>query len=106
RSAALASGGNEQPIDREIAELQARATTSPRRRETLEQLGYLFVNRARLANDPGAYTLAERVAICVEQQNPGDPAALLLRGHALHQLHRFYEAGGIALTLIKTRELI
>ena len=104
--AAVASGGRELPIDREIAELQARATNSPRRRETLGQLGYQFVNRARLANDPGAYTLAERVAICIEEQNPGDPAALLLRGHALHQLHRFHEAEAIARTLVKKREYV
>jgi tetratricopeptide (TPR) repeat protein len=104
--AAVASGGRELPIDREIAELQARVTNSPRRRETLEQLGYQFVNRARLANDPGAYTLAERVAICIEEQNPGDPAALLLRGHALHQLHRFHEAEAIARTLVKKREYV
>ena len=62
--------------------------------------------RARAANDPGDYTLAERVATCLEEQQPGDPAALLLRGHALHQLHRFHEAEAIARTLVTKREFV
>ena len=104
--AALAPGGHAQPIDRTIADLQERARQSPWKRDALEQLGYQFVARARVANDPGDYTLAERVATCLEEQQPGDPAALLLRGHALHQLHRFHEAEAIARTLVTKREFV
>ena len=104
--AALAPGGHAQPIDRTIADLQERARQSPWKRDALEQLGYQFVARARAANDPGDYTLAERVATCLEEQQPGDPAALLLRGHALHQLHRFHEAETIARTLVTKREFV
>ena len=104
--AALAPGGHAQPIDRTIADLQERARQSPWKRDALEQLGYQFVARARAANDPGDYTLAERVATCLEEQQPGDPAALLLRGHALHQLHRFHEAETIARLLVTKREFV
>jgi len=104
--AALAAGSQGHAIDRTIADLQERAKRSPRRREVLEQLGYQFVARARVANDPGDYTLAERVATCIEEQSPGDGAALLLRGHALHQLHRFHEAEVIARTLVTKREFV
>jgi len=106
--AALAPGGHSEPIDRAISELQeqARQSPAPRKREVLEQLGYRFITRARLANDPGAYTLVERVATCLDEQHPGDPSALLLRGHALHQLHRFSEAETIARTLVTKREFV
>jgi tetratricopeptide (TPR) repeat protein len=105
--AALAPGGHAQPTDRAIADLQERARQSPwKRDDALEQLGYKFVARARAANDPGDYTLAERVATCLEEQQPGNPAALLLRGHALHQLHRFREAEAIARTLVTKREFV
>ena len=104
--AALAPGGHGRPIDRTIADLQARAAQPTRKREVLEQLGYQFVIRARVANDPGDYTLAERVATCLDEEHPGDPAALLLRGHALHQLHRFAEAEAVARTLVTKREFV
>ena len=103
--AALAPGGTGQPIDRAIGELQGQAKHTLRR-ETLELLGYRFIAKARVANDPGAYTLVERVATCIDEQRPGDLAALLLRGHALHQLHRFHEAEAIARTLVAKREFV
>ncbi|HEY7055557.1 MAG TPA: tetratricopeptide repeat protein [Vicinamibacterales bacterium] len=103
---ALAAGRQDSAIDRSIADLQKRAGQPVHRRETLEQLGYQFVARARTANDPGDYKLAESAAICLDEQYPGDPAALLLRGHALHQLHRFREAEAIARTLVARREYV
>ena len=96
-------------LSRSIARLpicRRERRQSPWQRDALEQLGYQFVARARAANDPGDYTLAERVATCLEEQQPGDPAALLLRGHALHQLHRFHEAEAIARTLVTKREFV
>ena len=62
--------------------------------------------RREPANDPGDYRLAESVATCLDEQHPGDPSALLLRGHALHQLHRFQEAEAIARTLVTKREFV
>ena len=95
------AGGN-----RTIASLQAdlKATRSPDR--AAEQLGYQFIARARLTNDPGYYTVAERAAACVETVRPDDPAALLLRGHVLHQIHRFQEAEAIARRLVARREFV
>ena len=51
-------------------------------------------------NDPDAYTVAEQAAACLESMQPDDPAALLLRGHVLHQMHRFSEAEAIARRLV------
>jgi len=104
--AALAPGPHRTPVDLAIGDLQQRARDALRKREALEQLGYQFVNRARLANDPGDYVLAERVATCIDEQSSGDLSALLLRGHALHQLHRFHEAEAIARTLVAKREFV
>lgn len=71
-----------------------------------ERLGYHFVSRARLSNDPGYYTVAEQAAACLESISPNESAALLLRGHALHQMHRFSEAEAIARRLVATREFV
>jgi tetratricopeptide (TPR) repeat protein len=89
-----------------IASLQAdlKATRAPDR--AAEQLGYHFVARARLTNDPGYYTVAERAAACVETVRPDAAAALLLRGHVLHQMHRFQEAEAIARRLVARREFV
>src|SRR5688572_16185027 len=95
------AGGNES-----IATLQAdlRAGRSPAR--AAERLGYHFISRARLTNDPGYYTIAERAAACLDVFSANDPAGLLLRGHVLHQLHRFSEAEAVARTLVKQREFV
>jgi tetratricopeptide (TPR) repeat protein len=101
----------------------------------IEKLGWSFVEKARESFDPGFYKLAEQCALCLESKqganqgaNQGasqdkgqsagqsdnrplsDPrsirsAALLLRGHALHNLHRFIEAEKIARELVETRGL-
>ena len=81
------------------------ATAGPRRRAA-EQLGYRFISRARLTNDPGFYKVAEQAAACLESIAPGEPAALLLRGHVLHQMHRFGEAEAIARRLVAMREFV
>ena len=83
-----------------IAKLQQdlRDRRAPAR--AAEQLGYRFISRARLTNDPGFYKVAEQAAACLESIAPGEPAALLLRGHVLHQMHRFGEAEAIARRLV------
>ena len=57
-------------------------------------------------NDPGDYKLAEKTAECIESTSPDDASALLLRGHVLHQLHRFNEAEQIARRLTVKREFV
>jgi tetratricopeptide (TPR) repeat protein len=76
------------------------------RSRAAEQLGYRFIARARLSNDAGFYTLAEQAALCMASVDPADPAALLLRGHVLHQMHRFGEAELIARRLVTVREFV
>ena len=103
---ALAPSAGSSENDREIARLQIEVRASVDARPALEQLGYRFVARARRTNDAGDYTLAERTADCLTSRYPDAPAALLLKGHVLHQLHRFAEAEQIARRLVATREFV
>jgi tetratricopeptide (TPR) repeat protein len=92
--------------DNDIAKLQddLREQRTPAR--AAEQLGYRFISKARLTNDAGFYTVAEQAATCLDSIQPSDPAALLLRGHVLHQMHRFREAETIARRLVTERTLV
>ncbi len=89
--------------DRDIAKLQDELRER-RAARAAEHLGYRFVARARISNDPGDYAIAEQAAACLQSMQPDEPAALLLRGHVLHQMHRFSEAEAIARRLVKLRE--
>src|SRR5262245_9166885 len=123
---ALAAHSGDAKIDREIARLQQEIRSNAKPFQTaamVEKLGWSFVEKARESFDPGFYKLAEQCAICLESkqeesQQGGQPAdrplstarsirsaALLLRGHALQNLHRFGEAEKIARELVETRGL-
>jgi tetratricopeptide (TPR) repeat protein len=97
--AAAPAGG-----DADISRLQEDLRQQRAAARAAEQLGYRFVSRARVANDPDAYAVAEQAAACMASMQPDDPAALLLRGHVLHQMHRFSEAEAIARRLVAVRE--
>ena len=92
--------------DTTIARLQQdlRENRGPAR--AAEQLGYRFIAQARLTNDAGFYKVAEQAAACLDSMEPNDPAALLLRGHVFHQMHRFAEAEQIARRLVSSREFV
>ena len=90
--------------DQKISELQAKARISGDER-SLNDLGWALIERARTTFDPGYYKLAENCAVCLETLSPGNPSALLLRGHALDSLHRFSEAEAIARQLVSVRGL-
>jgi tetratricopeptide (TPR) repeat protein len=105
-AAALAPGPERTDRDRTIARLQQEAREPARTRSALERLGYGYVARARVSNDPGDYKLAELAAECLGSKYPGESAALLLRGHVLHQLHRFGEAEQIARQLVAQRSFV
>jgi tetratricopeptide (TPR) repeat protein len=100
--AATAASGQ----DDDIARLQKDLREGRAPARAAEQLGYRFISRARLSNDAGDYKVAEQAAACLESYQPEDPAALLLRGHVLHQLHRFGEAEAIARRLVDAREFV
>jgi tetratricopeptide (TPR) repeat protein len=90
-------------VDTQIAQTQARVKSSVNPGPQIERLGWLFVEKARLSNDPGFYKLAEQCALCLESLHNNSPEALLLKGHVLHSLHRFKEAEPLALDLAKRR---
>lgn len=92
--------------DDEIRRLQEQARAAKDSTSALEQLGYRYIGRARMLNDPGDYKLAEKAAECIEARQPGEATALLLRAHVLHQLHRFSEAEAIARRLVGMREFV
>jgi tetratricopeptide (TPR) repeat protein len=92
-------------VDARIAQTQARIKSSRKPGPQIERLGWLFVEKARVSNDPGFYKLAEQCALCLESANSNSPEAMLLKGHVLHSLHRFKEAEPLALELTKARGL-
>jgi len=105
---ALAPQGGEAKEDVAIAELQEKARGSHQRLANLERLGWTFVAKARASYDPGFYKLAEQTALCLESKKSdraAGHAALLLRGHVLHNLHRFAEAEVLARKLVAERGL-
>ena len=102
---ALAPLAGEGPFTTEIAAQQRRAADPRADEAALEQLGYLFVARARLAHDDGLYTAALETASCLERRHPANDQARLLRGHIRHQQHRFAEAEAIARPLVASRGL-
>ena len=100
--APVASGG---PLTEEIAALQRRAADPRQDEAALEQLGYMFVARARLAHDDAMYTAAVDTSACLERRHPSNGQARLLRGHVRHQQHRFAEAEALARGLVASRGL-
>jgi tetratricopeptide (TPR) repeat protein len=100
--APLASRG---PLSDEIATMQQRAAGKRSSEPALEQLGYLFVTRARLSHDEGLYEAALETASCLERRNASNDQARLLRGHVRHQQHRFAEAEALGRTLVVSRGL-
>lgn len=100
---ALAPHTGSEKIDQEIARLQQQARAASDPAAALNQLGWLFVAKARLSYDPGFYKLAEQCAACLGSRSPQNPDALLLRGHVLHNLHRFKEAEPLARELVAGR---
>jgi tetratricopeptide (TPR) repeat protein len=86
-----------------IAQDAIRSSDESSARSGLERLGWLFVARARESFDENYYRLAEECALQLDARQPGVAAATLLRGHVLHNLHRFKEAEPLARQLVETR---
>jgi tetratricopeptide (TPR) repeat protein len=102
---ALAPLSGQGRLAERIARLQreARESTGPARE--LAALGWSLVEQASLSSDPGYFKLAEQCALCLEARGGSRGESLLLRGHALHNLHRFHEAEPLARELARTRGL-
>lgn len=102
---ALTPSAGNQKIDSEIAKAQQQAKRATNPSPALEQLGWLFVKKARLSYDAGYYKLAEQCAACLDSKQANSAEALLLRGHVLDSLHRFGEAEKLARELVARRGL-
>ncbi len=89
--------------DREIIKLQQKLPGARQPVPMLEQLGWLFVAKARESFDPGFYKLAEACAASIEAREPEANEALLLRGHVLQNLHQFKQAEPLARKLVARR---
>jgi tetratricopeptide (TPR) repeat protein len=99
------SSAQKDAVDTQIALAQARIKSHANSAAQIERLGWLFVEKARISNDPGFYKLAEQCAVCLDSMNAQSPEALLLKGHVLHSLHKFKEAEPLAVELTKRRGL-
>ena len=102
---ALVPHAGESPLDERIRRSQEQVRAAKNTPVNLEQLGWLFVAKARASFDPGFYTLAEQCALALAARQPGCAESLLLRGHALQSQHRFSEAESIARQLVTKRGL-
>ncbi len=102
---ALAPHDGGSPLDERIRRSQEQVRTLTNGQPALEQLGWLFIAKARASFDPGFYTLAEQCALALDSRQPGGAEGLLLRGHALHSQHRFQAAEALARQLVAKRGL-
>jgi len=92
-------------LDEKIRKCQAQLREGRNQEVVLERLGWLFVAKARESFDAGFYKLAEQCALALELRKPGSHEAMLLRGHALQNQHRFREAEPLARELVASRGL-
>jgi tetratricopeptide (TPR) repeat protein len=103
REIVLAPQVGPEPEDVTIRRCQARVEASTASRGDYEALAWAFVAKARRTLDAGYYKLAERTAVLLEERFGTEPAAQLLQGHVLHNLHRFRDAENVARKLIAER---
>jgi len=101
----LAPHAGNEPLDEQIRRVQQQVRSGRNSTAGLDQLGWLYVAKARESFDPGFYKLAEQCAAGLEARSPRAPEALLLRGEVLHNLHRFKEAETLADQLVAGRGL-
>lgn len=92
-------------LEREIADRQRRLFDGGESAEAacLENLGWLFVAKARQSGEPILYTPAKRCAEELARLDARRLDALLLGGHIAHQLHEFDKAEAIARRLVEER---
>src|SRR5262245_37942420 len=90
-------------VDAGIALSQQRARDAANPVAALTELAQQFIARARTSQVPTYHVMAEHTALCIESEDPGNVQALLLRGHILHQFHRFSEAEALARQVVARR---
>ena len=92
-------------VDAGIARLQQRARDAAQPVALLTELAQQFITRARTSQLSTYYVMAEHAALCAGSKDPGNAQALLVRGHVLHQFHRFAEAEALARQVVAKRGL-
>lgn len=102
-SLVLAPHLGDEKIDRDIVFYQTKVSAEQNAFQSVENLGWLYVAKARESFDPGFYKLAEQCALCLDSRQPHCAEALLLRGHVLQNLHKFKEAEPLARELVAKR---
>jgi tetratricopeptide (TPR) repeat protein len=95
-------GGTERE-DLEISRWQQRVRGAGAKPEVFERLGWAFVAKARRTLDAGYHKLAEKTADAMDARFGVSVESRLLRGHVLHNLHRFAEAEAMARGLVDER---
>lgn len=91
--------------DVEIQRWQERALQPAAKADVFERLGWAYVAKARRTLDAGYYKLAEQTADVMDARFGAGADSRLLRGHVLHNLHRFREAEVLARQLVQERSL-
>lgn len=93
------------PEDVEIFRWQECAQQPDARADVFARLASAFVAKARRTLDAGFYLLAQKTLDVSDASFGASADARLLRGHVLHNLHRFREAEGVAEQLVAERGL-
>lgn len=91
--------------DRDLGRSQQLAGAPDARADAWERLGWAYVAKARRTQDAGYFKLAEKTADATDARFGVRAETRLLRGHVLHNLHRFHEAEAVARALVAERGL-
>ncbi|MGH7945169.1 MAG: tetratricopeptide repeat protein [Opitutaceae bacterium] len=89
--------------DVEIRRWQQRAHRADATADVFERLGWAYVAKARRTLDAGFHALAGKTVDVADKRFGARAGTRSLRGHALHNLHRFREAGSVARRLVAER---
>lgn len=99
----LAPSSGDEREDADIRQWQERVRAPGAKAESYDRLAWAFVAKARRTLDAGYYKLAETTADVRDAKFGADTESRLLRGHVLHNLHRFREAELVARQLVGER---
>ncbi len=91
------------PEDIAIQDWQLRVRKPDAGVALYERLGWAYVAKARRTLDAGYYKLAEKTADAMDARFGVSQESRLLRGHVLHNLHRFAAAEKLARELVAER---
>jgi tetratricopeptide (TPR) repeat protein len=94
-----------EPEDVEISRWQERAQQPDARADVFGRLVCAFIAKARRTLDAGFYTLAQKTLDVSDASFGASADSRLLRGHVLHNLHRFRDAEAVARQLVAERGL-